>query len=280
MKGEILEALADLQGRLRSLKRLVAAEPGPNIAKRSLRDEADAIATCWVEELRSPLEHKFGIDQTTIQAVSDQMKRLHVLSRPNNRKASYLSALVALLNKFDDRLILPIKQGVFDDSSTFQLERLVPNLPDAAESEYVREAVSCANAGYSRAAIVMGWCATIDRIQRKLLALGLDSVNKTSTKLKHQDSGKFKFWKKEFSLSTLGELQTVFDTDLIVLLEGMELLDSNQAERLRTCFQYRNHSAHPGEAPIEPAHLVAFFTDVSSIILKNPKFLVAPLTSS
>lgn len=277
MKNSILQSLADLQNRIRSLKRAVAAEIGPNIAKLAIRNEADAIATSWVEELRSPLEHKFRIHADVIRSFSDQMKRLHVLSRPNNRKASYITTVAALLNKFDDRLILPIKQGVFEEASSFRLEQLVPKLPDAAESDYLREAISCANEGFSRAAVVMGWCATIDRIQRKLLGLGLETVNKTSSKLKNQESGRFKYWKKEFTLSTLSELQTVFDTDLIVLLEGMELIDGNQAERLRTCFQYRNHSAHPGAAPVEQAHLVAFFTDVSSIVLTNPRFAVAPI---
>ena len=96
----------------------------------------------------------------------------------------------------------------------------------------------------------MGWCALVDKIQKKIIRIGLNQFNATSTKLKAQTSGKFKRWNKEFSVSTLSELQAVFDTDLIVVLEGMGLLDGNEAERLETCFQHRNHSAHPGEAPI------------------------------
>lgn len=73
----------------------------------------------------------------------------------------------------------------------------------------------------------------------------------------------------------MSELQTVFDNDLITVCEGMGLLDGNQADRLSEVdFQYRNHSAHPGEAPIEDAHLVAFFTDINAMILTNPKFEV------
>jgi hypothetical protein len=119
----------------------------------------------------------------------------------------------------------------------------------------------------------MGWCAAIDKIQKKILLLGLGQFNKASTNLKNQTSGKFKNWNKEFNVTSLSELQTVFDTDLLVVLEGMQLLDGNQAERLRTCFQYRNHSAHPGEAPIQDAHLIAFFTDITEIVLKNPKLM-------
>jgi len=109
-------------------------------------------------------------------------------------------------------------------------------------------------------------------MQRKVLGLGLSAFNAASAKLTAQASGKFKRWNKEFTLTSLGELQTVFDTELVVVLEGMGLLDGNQAQRLETCFQYRNHSAHPGQAPIEDPHVVAFFSDINAIILQNPNF--------
>ena len=138
----------------------------------------------------------------------------------------------------------------------------------------MQEAVECAAAGHSRAAIVMGWCCAVDRVQRKLMSLGLSKFNAASKKLKDKTTGKFKRWKKVFSISNLSELQTVFDKDLIVILEGMGLVDGNQAQRLDTCFQYRNHSAHPGDAPIAEAHVVTFFTDINSIILQNPTLAV------
>jgi len=111
-------------------------------------------------------------------------------------------------------------------------------------------------------------------MQKKILALGFDSFNNASRTLKSQTSGKFKRWNKEFAVTTMSELQMIFDSDLIVVLEGMGLLDGNQAQRLETCFQYRNHSAHPGEAPIEPAHVISFFTDINGIILQNQKFVL------
>jgi hypothetical protein len=132
--------------------------------------------------------------------------------------------------------------------------------------------VACAEAGYTRAAVVLGWCSLIDKVQKQIVRLGLAKFNAASVTVKSQTSGKFKTWNKAFSVATLSELQTVFDTDLLVVLEGMGLLDGNQAERLRTCFQYRNHSAHPGEAPIEETHVVAFFTDINAIVLQNAAF--------
>jgi hypothetical protein len=269
VKKAILEGLTALQRDLRELKRIVKAEAGPRIGKRQIRQKADELATRWVEELRSPLEHKFKIDSQVIAKYSEGMKHLHVLSRPNNLRSSYLTRLNSLLKDFDNRLILPIKQTALELENALDLSKLVPGLMDPNESEYMREAVDCAGARHYRAAIVMGWCAAVDRMQRKVMSLGFASFNAASQQLKGQTSGKFKKWNKSYSISTLAELQEVFDSDLITVLEGMSLLDGNQADRLRVCFQYRNHSGHPGGAPIEEAHVVAFFRDICAIVLES-----------
>jgi hypothetical protein len=205
--------------------------------------------------------------------MAEQMKQLHVLSRPNNRKSSYLKIIRGALRKFDDRFILPIKQSTFEIESVLDLRKLIPGLSNPEESDYLKEAIECAESGFRRASIVMGWCATIDKTQKQILKLGFDKFNKASSEIKNQKSGKFKNWNKEFSIATLGELQAIFDTDLIIITEWLGLIDGNQADRLRTCFQYRNHSAHPGQAPIEDANVVVFFSDITAIILESPSFV-------
>jgi len=274
VKEEILQKLEQFKQELRSLKREVSALQVERVNRKALREAADRIATMWVEDLRSPLEYTFNVDRTIIKETAELMKRLHVISRPNNRKTSYLDTISRVLRGFDDKFILPIKQSGDSVESILDLEKIMPGLSDLAESNYMLEAINCAKAGYWRASIVMGWCAAIDRIQRKILSLGLGRFNQTSAMLKNQSKGRFKRWNKEFSISTLSELQQVFDSDLMIVLEGMGLIDANQSDRLFTCFQYRNHSAHPGEAPIDEPHVVAFFSDISSIILQNPKFSV------
>lgn len=272
MKSEILSKLQSFKADLLSLRKELASLESKSVGRVSIRNLADSIATYWVEELRSPLEHKYKISQEVIQSTSDQMKRLHVLSRPNNLKTSYLETVYAVLNKFDDRFILPIKQTTLKISTSFDLQKIIPSLTNSEDSEYLQEAINCANAGFKRAAIVMGWCAAVSKMQKKIIQIGFNKFNTTTQGLKSQTTGKHKRWNKEYSITSLAELQTVFDSDLIIILEAMGLLDGNQADRLNTCFQYRNQSAHPGNAPIEEPHLVAFFTDINSIILQNPDF--------
>jgi hypothetical protein len=274
MKQDLITDLETFRDCLWALKKDLVSSHSDSVSKKSLREAADQIATMWVEVLRSPLEHRFNLDKKLIQQTAAEMKHLHVLSRPNNLKASYLKLISRVLRKFDDRFILPIKQTSTHIEKVLDLTKIIPTLADPVESDYLEEAIACAAAGHMRAAIVMGWCCAIDRMQRKIMSVGLSRFNDASKELRNRTSGKFKRWNKEFSISSLSELQTVFDADLIVVLEGMDLLDGNQAQRLETCYQYRNHSGHPGEAPIGEPHVVAFFTDINEIILQNPKFAV------
>ncbi len=272
MKNTVLGLVRQFKEDLQALRRAVRDTEGDRISRMATRALADGLATRWVEEIRSPLEHKFKLPTEVIAEMSECMKQLHIVSRPNNRKTSYEKALAKALHNFGDKLILPVQQSASRVESLLDLQKIIPGLADPEESEYLHEAVQCASAGYKRAAVVLGWCAAVDRIQRKILSVGLGTFNQTSARLKVQTSGKFKRWNKEFAVTTLSELQTVFDNDLIVVLEGMGLLDGNQAERLETCFQYRNHSAHPGRAPIDDAHVVAFFADINAILLQNAAF--------
>ena len=272
MKKPILEKLEAFKSDLQLLKRELNALATPQVNRKAIRDRADAIATTWVEELRSPLEHKAKLPVDLIERTAADMKQLHILSRPSNLKTSYLTVINRTLKKFDDKFALPIKQTATEVESIFDLQKLVPALPSPDESDYLKEAVECAAAGHRRAAIVMGWCAVVDKFQQKIMRLGLDKFNATSTKIKAQTSGKYKRWNKEFNVGTLSELQTVFDSDIVIILEGMNLIDGNEAERLEICFTYRNQSAHPGAAPIADPNVVAFFSDITAIVLANHMF--------
>jgi hypothetical protein len=109
-------------------------------------------------------------------------------------------------------------------------------------------------------------------MRRKVEALGFDKFNAASTQLKNQTSGKWKHWNKGQQANSAAELLPVFDTDLMIVLEGMGLIDENQHNRLKVLFQWRCHSAHPAGAPIGPAHVVSFFTDAVDIVLASKNF--------
>ena len=52
-------------------------------------------------------------------------------------------------------------------------------------------------------------------------------------------TGRFKFFTKKLSIQSRSESQTVFDTDLLWVLEYLGLIDNNQHQRLRHCFEFQ-----------------------------------------
>ncbi len=257
---------------LKSLRRDVKAETVTQIAKKSLRDRAESLGSQWFKDLSQQLTTKHGFSADTIEPYSSACARLIKLSAPNNKKSSYLSTLDGLVRSFRSDLILPIQQGQTSPSQASSFESFFAQIENADESDYLKEAIACARSGFYRAAAVLGWCAAIDRIHRKIEALGFAKFNVTSAQMASQTKGRFKKFNQTQNVNSTSELREVFDTTILWVIEGMGLIDSNQHTRLRSCFDMRCHGAHPGNAPITEFNLLSFFSDLDQIVLSNSGF--------
>lgn len=270
MKTRIIEKLECFKASLTSIRKAVRQSETEMINRRAIRSQAECIATLWIQELSGSLK-QFNLPEEDLASMDKGMKRLLRISQQGNRKTSYTEILDVAYHRFNARFIVPIKQSSPQDTLR-DLRSMLPESLSNKESEYMQEAFGCADAGYFRAAIVMGWCAAIDKLQTQIDKFGFDKFNRASEEMKRKTTGKYKSWNKIFSISTAGELQGISDADLITLLEYLEFFDSNQANRLRTsCLQYRNQSAHPGNAPIGKDHVKIFFSDIGKIVFDNPK---------
>lgn len=278
MKQETLAELGNFRDGLKSLKREVQKNRSLLINQKRLREEARALVTQWDEKLRSPLEHKFKLPSADISDMAEQMKQLYRLSLNPNRKTSYMNTLNSSLRKFNNRFMVPVSftapaiQPSPNMGTDFDIRSIFPDLSGLNESEYMKEAIICAEAGCLRAAVVLGWCAVIDEMQSYFIRKGFDHLNRLSDNLQKNQSGKFKRWNKKFNITTKSELQTLIrDADLITLVEGDNIITYNQAKTLHWCLHIRNQSAHPGEFSLTKDHLKVFFSDIRYIIIENQK---------
>jgi hypothetical protein len=126
-----------------------------------------------------------------------------------------------------------------------------------------------------RASIVLAWCAAVSRIHQVIGSRGIEAFNKATKSMCDIKEGRYKRYSSPYALQSPSELRTVFDTHLLWVLEYLELLDSNQHDRLALCFTIRNNCAHPSDAPITEANLVSFFSDIEHIVFRNPKMRAA-----
>jgi len=268
----LVESLKQLQGQLLSLRKSVANEKAKTISKQPLREQAEQMSTVWFSGLADELSASGTIQAALIQSYSDNFGRLIKISAPNNLKGSYLDVLGNLTKKFRDDLILPVQKTPTSVNNASLLAKMLANLPNPEEDTYLTEAINCASKEYFRAAVVLGWCAAIDRIHRTVEKIGFAKFNITSASIASQTQGRFKKFNSPQNIGSLSEMREVFDTVVLWVIEGMQLIDSNQHTRLKGCFDLRCQCAHPGDAPVTEYNLLSFFSDLNEIVLRNPKF--------
>lgn len=268
----MLDALRTLQKHLGTLRKEVSSVKTDRIAKKSIRNKAEEIGSKWFSEFSEALANQHGLSPELIELYSHHFGRLIKVSAPNNLKKSYVDTLRAILKSFRDDLIIPLQTQAKGSPKVSLLSEVLDALPSAAESAYLKEAIECARHDFYRASVVLGWCATIDRIHRAIEKSGFPKFNITSSTMASQTAGRFKKFNAVQNVSSLSEVREVFDTVILWILEGMELIDSNQHTRLRSCFDMRCQCAHPGDAPVTQYNLLSYFSDLNQIIFKNEKF--------
>lgn len=213
-----------------------------------------------------------GLSADGLEKYSEGFGRLIALSAPNNLRKSYLEVLDGLIKPFRDDLIIPAQKSGAASPSLSLLHNILKDLPDPEENQYLKEAIGCAQRGFLRASVVLGWCSTIDRIHRRIEDIGFTKFNVTSVEMASQQKGRFKKFNSPQSVSSLSEMREVFDTVVLWVIEGMGMIDSNQHTRLRSCFDLRCHCGHPGAAPVTEYNLMSFYSDVNEIVFRNSMF--------
>ena len=232
---------------------------------------ATSIARRWFDEI-VPLLQKTAASPELIDAGSGKFSALLQIAKTSPAKKTYLDLLGPIIDFYKKSLIHQIEIAPEQTSGVLSVAPYLEGLTQD-EGEYLAEAQRCWSVEGIRACIILGWCATVARMHAKIGALGFDTFNKATADMAAKQFGRFKPFNKKFVVESASELRrTVFDTDLLWVLEFIQLIDSNQHERLRHCFELRNNSAHPGQAPITGENLYSFYSDITKIVLRNPKF--------
>lgn len=276
METDVKTFLLDLK-KFKKLIDQVKTKDG-QVNSTSTRAECERLGKLWFNTLKKGLEaYGFSDETDAIKARNTAFTHLlHLCSTHGNKKPQYLKDINAILSKFQQEIISPIQTNNTPKNSLVgnSFDELLKSISNPEQNEYLSEAINCAKAGYLKAAVVLGWCACIDHIHKKIDALGYTHFNVASAQLASQQKGRFKNFSGTRNVSSLSELREVFDKDVLTIIEGMNLIDFNQGTRLKSCFDMRNHSGHPGDAPITPYNVMSFFSDINQIVLTNSKFNV------
>ncbi len=260
----MLDELQRLNVGLKELRHKVSKEAGLQICKNGLRKRAEALATSWFSTTAPALAKHHLLSTEVVERYSAFFADVAgKLSRPNNLRSRYLEVTKDILKKFHDDLVLPIQTEPKLAKEVSLLEKMLEGLASAEENAYLKEATACAAAGFLRAAAVLGVVrGNLDRIHRAIAKIGFAKFNTVSQQMAAVTSGRFKKFNSSQKISSISELREVFDSTILWILEGMEVIDSKQHTRLRSCFELRCQSGHPGDAPVTEYNLLSFFSDI------------------
>jgi hypothetical protein len=275
MRQHLNQFLADLK----SLRNDIKSDSSKTVNKNAIRKRAEDLATSWLSTNSNQLLSAEQISKDILEKYSDLFRQLLKITSPSNLSVRYIKLLNAIIKSFRKEIILVLHEQSPTSVSLSLLTTLFKGLP-SDEDTYLNEATGCALKGFLRASVILGWCAAISRIHTKIEEIGFATFNVTSAKMASQQKGRFKRFNKVFNLSSTGDLNEVFDNDTLWVLEGMEIIDTNQHTRLHSCFEMRCQCAHPGEAPITEFNLLSFFSDLKEIIFDNPKLKMVSKASN
>lgn len=274
-KEDMLHTLETYREQITDLKSSLQQLDKKRVWSVDILGTTKKIAIEWFDIVEPSLV-QFGIASEVLNSYHNHFDSLlKMLAKKGPSKASFLDILDSIISGFTESIIVEVQKFSQPIGFNFTIAYIDLILKNATteEKEYLLEALDCVRVGARRAAVIMGWCAAINRIHTKIEQLGIDEFNSKSKEMKGKTTGRYRRFNKSFDVSSLYELRaTVFDTDLLWVLEYWQLIDSNQHHRLSTCFVMRSNSAHPGEAKISDENLVSFFSDLRVIIFDNPIF--------
>lgn len=268
----MVEELKLFHNELKDLRKSVSSISTKSVSQKSIRENAENLGNQWFSNFSDQLDTLPIINKDLLESYNSGFSRLIKISAPNNLKTSYVETLNQLVKNFRDDFVLPIQMNPNTFANKSILNNFLNDLKYPEESDYLKEAFECAKNSHLRASAVLGWCAAIDRIHKKIENIGFQKFNVTSSMMASQQKGRFKKFSSPQNISSLSELREVFDNIILWILEGMILIDSNQHTRLKSCFDLRCQSAHPGDAPVTEYNLLSYFSDLHEIIFNNKKF--------
>jgi len=244
------------------------------ISKKELKTTAETLASKWFSDIQPAVNTTGLISPDIVRNYDTAFDKLLRLAGSNNLRSTYLTTISSISKPYRSNLLTPFIKQPHASTSLSLLNNILSSIPNPNENEYIQEAIRCAQRDCPRGAVILGWCAAINRIHQKIEALGLARFNVTSAQIAAQKTGRFKKFNSPQNIATIGELREVFDNIILWIIEGMGLIDPNQHTRLRSCFDMRCQCAHPGEAPLTEWNLLSFFSDINEIILNNNDFKI------
>jgi hypothetical protein len=271
-KADFIKVLKDFKKEISDLDKICQKTSGKQLRQKALLERFEAIGTKWFEQVEPNLRSTFHFDEDMLSTYRQPFGKLLELSGGKPSKKVIQTILESILNSYHINILVYVQKQEVLNSKFPHLNTVLAHAI-GQEIEYLTEAIECANIGKKRAAIILGWCAAVNRMHLYIEKEGFDKFNQATIQMFTIQTGRYKRYKKKFEIQNLSDLRmTVFDGDLLWVLEFLGTIDGNQHERLEICFTMRNTCAHPGDSSVTDENILSFFSDIDTLVFANPRF--------
>jgi len=271
-KQGLLDALTKLQDGLTKISKIIQTAKTASLNPDIFGTDVSGVITVWAENVEPELS-KFGVTVEVSDKYKTGLRDLHTLSVKWNKKEKHQQAVKELQADFHTDLLQPVMfHGGADPSEA--IKQIIADIPYPDQKGYLGEALTCVEADCKRAAAVLGWSAAMHHMHSKIEEIGFDKFNKKADEMAAQTKGRFKSFKGSAPVDSISDLREVPDRRILWVLDGMNILESNQRQRLEYGLDMRIQASHPGDAEVTLTNLESFFSDLSTLVFKNPKLTV------
>lgn len=143
------------------------------------------------------------------------------------------------------------------DSSS--LGKMLANLKDEDEKDYLLESVKCLNHGLNRPSVIFAWTAAIRNIHNRCMTHSLPSLNMA---IKRHDP-------KAPDIKKIDDFSSIKDNIVLQACEDLGIFDKNEKGILVECLNLRNKCGHPGKYNPKPLKVAGFMEDLITIVFSK-----------
>lgn len=144
-----------------------------------------------------------------------------------------------------------------------KLHQDVLTIADQGERDFIEEALACLHPAVNayRAAVIMGWSATVHNLRKKVVAKGLQAFNEEFQR---------RFARSKKLARHPDDLEDFRDGELLAVCEGVGIISKSVKNQLDPLLTLRNGCAHPTGVKPEIHRVKAFFEDIIKYVLSVP----------
>jgi hypothetical protein len=268
---DVAQELEDILEELVSIQKAVNKLKTASVSGGALRLRVKTVHKTWLP-VSGVLEGSNLIDPGQLQDVSDSWASIVKLTNNPSPKSQYKPLLKTIIARTETELLHKFIKGSAIETIGDSLRKLVQPVSNPDLLKYLDESIKCAETSCIRASVVLAWCAVAFKVHQRLTSLTMPVLTAEFAKMKADKGLMFRAFTKDYTFTTDLDVQEAADAHLILMCRFLTYLDDTQYKHLKGALDLRNGCSHPTGYQPDPVKLQAYYSDITQLVLLNPKF--------